>query len=217
MAEPGPPAYACQPFVEGSPALPKVSDAHREARREEILAATLRAVAAKGYSRVAIADVVAESGLSAGAIYGHFEGKQDLFLAVVQDVLADRRAELETALSEGDAPSPGEVVALLMHGMLGTLVDVRVLLQIWGEAAVDPGVRGVVQVAMAAMQETLGSALGAWFDAHPEQAPDGVEAAVARLRPVMLALGMGFIVQRSIVDDFDEDAYLASVRDTLPH
>lgn len=197
--------------------MPKVTAAHREARRDEILAATLRAVAAKGYSRVAIADVIAESGLSAGAIYAHFDGKQDLFLAVVQEVLGDRRAELEAALSAGPPPSPGDVVALLVHGMVGAIVDVRVLLQIWGEASVEPDVRAVVRVALAAIRDALGRALGAWFAAHPDQAPDGVDAAVARLLPVMVSFGTGYIVQSSIVDDFDEAAYLAAVREVLPH
>jgi AcrR family transcriptional regulator len=197
--------------------LPKVSQAHRDARREEILAATLRAVASKGYSRVAIADVIAESGLSAGAIYAHFDGKQDLFLAVVEEVLGDRRADLEAALDAGPPPSPGDVVALLVHGMIGAIVDVRVLLQIWGEASVEPDVRAVVQVAMAAIKDTLGRALSAWFEAHPDQAPDGLDAAVARQLPVMVSLGMGYVVQSSIVDDFDDVAYLAAVREALPH
>ena len=30
-------------------------------------------------------------------------------------------------------------------------------------------------------------------------------------------LGQGFILQRSIIANFDEDAYLATVRELLPH
>jgi hypothetical protein len=40
---------------------------------------------------------------------------------------------------------------------------------------------------------------------------------VRSLLPVMTGLGQGFILQRTILDGFDEDAYLATVRELLPH
>lgn len=46
-------------------------------RREEIIAAAIRAFSTKGFSRASMADVIAESGRSAGAIYGHFSGKRE--------------------------------------------------------------------------------------------------------------------------------------------
>lgn len=197
--------------------MPKVSDAHREARREEIVAAALRALAVKGYPRTSMADVIAESGLSAGAIYGYFPGKQELFVAVAQSLLGGRRDELAARVRSGPPPSPGEALSLLLRGLLASGIDAQVLVQVWGEATTEPDIRRVVNESVATLRAALGDALRAWFAGHPEHAPEGVEAAAERLLPVMLALAQGFLIQRSIFDDFDDEAYLATVRDVLPH
>src|SRR5688572_26574226 len=197
--------------------MPKVSDAHREARREEIIAAALRAFTAKGVSRTSMAGIIAASGLSAGAIYGHFAGKRELIAACATEVLGRRRAELGEAIASGKPPSPGEAVAALVRGMVRDGIDSRALVQLWAEATVDEEIRVIANGALGIIQETLDRTLRAWFALHPEQAPEGVDEAVRRLLPVMTGLGQGFILQRTIVDDFDEDAYLATVRDLLPH
>lgn len=197
--------------------MPKVSEGHREARRDEIVAAALRAFTAKGFSRASMADIIAESGLSVGAIYGHFSGKQELLAACAIHLLGRRRDEVDAAIEHGQPPAPGDAVVLLVRGMLRDGIDSGALVQVWGEATVDPELRGIVNEALAIIRGALDRALRAWFTAHPEQAPDGVEVAVRSLLPVMAGLGQGFILQRSIVDDFDEEAYLASVRALLPH
>jgi AcrR family transcriptional regulator len=197
--------------------MPKVSEGYREARREEIIAAALRAFATKGFSRASMADIIAESGLSVGAIYGHFSGKRELLAACATDVLNRRRDEIGAAIDQGQPPTPGEAIALLVRGMVREGIDSRALVQLWAEATVDPELRGIANNALSIIREALQRALRAWFAAHPEQAPQGIDEAVRSLVPVLAGLGQGYILQRTIVDDFDEEAYLASVRDLLPH
>jgi len=196
--------------------MPRVTEAHREARRAQIRAAALRAFTAKGYQRASIADVVAESGLSAGAIYGHYDGKQALFAAVAQEVLSRRGTELEAAARGGVPPSPVEVLRILTGGMSRDLEDGRILVQLWAEATVDPVIRAVVQDVVATLRGVLVEALRAWFDAHPDRAPGGADAAARELLPVMLGLGQGFLMQRALLDDFDPEAYLAAAGAVLP-
>ncbi|MGH3359366.1 MAG: TetR family transcriptional regulator, partial [Nocardioidaceae bacterium] len=49
--------------------MPKVSDAHRAARREQILDAAMSRFAVNGFQATGMADVIATAGLSAGAVY----------------------------------------------------------------------------------------------------------------------------------------------------
>lgn len=51
--------------------------------RERLLDAAARVFAQKGYSGTRILDVVAEAGLSTGAVYGRFESKNDLLREAV--------------------------------------------------------------------------------------------------------------------------------------
>lgn len=196
--------------------MPKVSDAHRQARREEILAAALRAFSAKGYQRTSMADVLAESGLSTGAIYAHFAGKQELFVAVARNTLLRRNDEIVAAGAGGTPPAPGEILRIVVHGLLREGLEPRILLQFWSEATIEPEIREMVGEAIAVSQASFETALVRWFTQHPEHAPDGPEAAAGRLLPVLFALGQGFMVQYSIMDGFDGEAYLTAAGAVLP-
>ena len=121
--------------------MPKVSDAHRESRRDQITDAALRSFAANGFQRTSMADIIAESGLSAGAIYGHFESKQQIAVAVAQRVLGNRLVELKGQMQGGALPNPDEVIAFITAGIQRDLPDPRVLVQLWGESVHDDEIR----------------------------------------------------------------------------
>jgi AcrR family transcriptional regulator len=68
--------------------VPKISPAHEQQRRDQILQAAMTCFARQGYHATSMDDVVRESGLSVGAIYSYFGSKEDLFLS-----LCDARAD----------------------------------------------------------------------------------------------------------------------------
>ena len=92
--------------------MPKVTEAYRTARRDEIIESALRCFAAKGYQRTSMADIIDESGLSAGAIYGHFSGKKELFSAVAGRVVASGGTVAISATSR----KPAQVSMSLSRG-----------------------------------------------------------------------------------------------------
>lgn len=196
--------------------MPKVTDAYRSARRDEIIAAALRCFAAKGYQRTSMADIIEESGLSAGAIYGHFAGKKELFAAVAGRVLESRRSELEARRTGTGPLPPGQIVATLVAGMRREPFS-GVLVQLWAEAAVDDEIRELVQGVFSRLRETVRAGLAEWAAAEPGRVEGDPELWASRLAPVVLGLGPGFMVQRAIIDDFDEDAYLSAMLEALPH
>jgi AcrR family transcriptional regulator len=196
--------------------MPKVTDAYRAARRDEIIDAALRAFAAKGFQRTSMADIIAESGLSAGAIYGHFAGKKELFSAVAVRTLGSRRMEVEQARAGGRILTPGEVLSTILRGMRDGF-DTRLLVQLWATAAADAEIRESLGVPIAFVKDTFASAVRPWFEAHPERANGDIDEAIERLVPIMLALGQGFMIQRQVFTDFDDDRYLETVCEVLPH
>lgn len=196
--------------------MPRVTEAYRTARRDEIVSAALRCFARKGYQRTSMADIIDESGLSAGAIYGHFTGKQELFAAVAGRVLEARRSELQARRGGAGEPlSPGQVIATLIEGIRREPFS-HVIVQLWGEAAVDPGIRELVQEVFHRLRDAVQAGLAEWA-AVPGHVDDDPEEWAARATPVVLGLGPGFMVQRAIIDGFDEEAYLSTLPDLLPH
>jgi TetR/AcrR family transcriptional regulator, transcriptional repressor of aconitase len=73
--------------------VPKVSQEYLDARRAQILEGAERCFARHGYSGATVARLEEEIGLSRGAIFNYFEGKQDLF-AQVATRISFRFAEL---------------------------------------------------------------------------------------------------------------------------
>ena len=64
--------------------MPKVTEEHKEARREQILAGAQRAFARHGYEGATVARLEEETGLSRGAIFNYYENKEALFVALVR-------------------------------------------------------------------------------------------------------------------------------------
>ncbi len=55
----------------------------KEERKSQIMEAAMKVFTQKGYSSARMDDIVSESGMSKGAIYHHYEGKKDVFLALI--------------------------------------------------------------------------------------------------------------------------------------
>jgi TetR/AcrR family transcriptional regulator, transcriptional repressor of aconitase len=65
--------------------VPKRSEAHLQARREQILAGARHAFAHYGYEGATVARLEEEIGLSRGAIFNYFPNKLELFLALATE------------------------------------------------------------------------------------------------------------------------------------
>ena len=55
----------------------------KEARQSQIMEAAMKVITRKGFSNARIDDIVDEAGMSKGAIYHHYQGKKDIFLALI--------------------------------------------------------------------------------------------------------------------------------------
>lgn len=63
---------------------PRVSDAYRDRRRREVLAAADRVFVRLGYRDATMDDVMTEVGLSRGGLYRYFPGKAELFWGLLR-------------------------------------------------------------------------------------------------------------------------------------
>ena len=66
----------------------------REETRRELIEAAARTFARRGFRGATLEEVAREAGYSTGAIYWHFKGKDDLFLAVFEAYATSRVAEI---------------------------------------------------------------------------------------------------------------------------
>jgi len=125
--------------------VPRVSAAHEQEIRERILDAASRVFAEKGYHSSTIADVVRESGLSVGAIYSYFSGKDELIRLTCDQIAARGLDELGARLAP--ATTTAERLAIAIRLYIETIDEYNgapgqvTLVQAWAEADREPGVR----------------------------------------------------------------------------
>ncbi|MGJ4930803.1 TetR/AcrR family transcriptional regulator [Bradyrhizobium sp. HKCCYLS2038] len=189
--------------------MPKLKPESMAARRDEILQAAEICFARQGFHQTTIADVIAQSGLSAGCIYGHFAGKEQLIQAIGEHRHARDAALLAVARDSSD---PLDALRAIARASLADmqkdegLRSRRIALQLWAEALRDDAIRGQVTdgvrkpVALIAELLQRGQRLGL------------IDRAVnARsMARTMVAMFQGFVLQRLWGEPFSPSEAMAS-------
>lgn len=86
--------------------MARVSQAHLDARRRQILDAAALCFARNGFHATSMQDVLKEADLSAGAVYRYFSGKEELIAAIVSEVLGEVRAAFDEAARQSRRRPP---------------------------------------------------------------------------------------------------------------
>lgn len=83
----------------------------RDQVREELLAAAARVFARRGFHGASVEAISEDAGLSTGAIYSNFRGKEDLFLSLYEQRIERRRGELRAAVERAGGGLAGVAAA----------------------------------------------------------------------------------------------------------
>jgi TetR/AcrR family transcriptional regulator, transcriptional repressor of aconitase len=164
--------------------MPKVSQEHLDARRQQIVDAARARFASHGFSRTSMTDLVAASGLSVGAIYRYFSSKDEIVAAIC-------------AQSSGVLPS--ELTAEAVHGFLEHIRTMardhdhaRLVAQIYAEAAVSPPLATIVGQQLLTLRAAIATLL---VERTPEDA--------ARIAEAFVAVCHGYGQQLAVRGDLD--------------
>lgn len=194
--------------------MPKVSEAHSAARRQQIIDAAYRCFAAKGFHQTTMRDIYEEAQLSPGAVYHYFDSKDAIIQASIEFDYA-RSLDLFEAANRSDAPLNAihELVDFFFRGLesASALGAGRVNVQGWGEALINPPLlatlRGALDRYLAALAQlveraqTLGQ-IDPALDPH----------AVGR---ILLSLYYGLELQKALDDTVEIARYAAAVKSLL--
>jgi AcrR family transcriptional regulator len=93
--------------------MPRRSQQERSrSTRAALVGAARRLFAERGYAQVPAAEIVTSAGVTRGALYHHFAGKQELFRAVFEELEGEVTAEITAAISTAPDQPTGMVVGL---------------------------------------------------------------------------------------------------------
>ena len=145
-----------------------------------------------------MADIISEAGLSAGAIYLHFESKQQIAVAAARIVVGHRRDDIAERLARDPLPDPDELIAVIMTGLRDDIHDSRLLVQLWGAAVTDPEIAGIVIEIIAQLREQFLPYLTRWSIELRGSSPDDAAGWAETVLPALLGLSQGYIVQSAV-------------------
>ncbi len=194
--------------------MARVTEEHIEARRTQILDAAWTCFARSGYHRTTMQDIATEAGISAGAIYRYFQGKEAVLVAINQRSQAVGRALVAASTSGGD---PVESISLIGAAMLRFFFDpefetiARINIEIWPEILRHQELRKAVGEEMHFWREAVTRVMTEARD-RGDLRPDVNPAALAQ---VMMCAWEGMRHYRTVDEGFGPEAMVDIFRSML--
>ncbi|MEV0730873.1 TetR/AcrR family transcriptional regulator [Polymorphospora sp. NPDC050346] len=195
--------------------MPRVSEQHLAARRQQILDAARRCFLRNGFHQTSMQDVITEAGLSVGAVYRYFTSKHEIVAAIAGQTV-DGIGQQFNAIAAHEPQYPlieaMDRVLAVVDTQLGPDGMFRLAVQVWSEAMHDRTVAALVADRYPRLRE--------FFTTLARQARDRGELAadtdVTAVGHVLLGMIPGYALQRLLTGTPDHQTFLTGVRALLP-
>jgi TetR/AcrR family transcriptional regulator, transcriptional repressor of aconitase len=193
--------------------MPKVSQQHRDARREQILAAARRCFLRDGFHATSMQDLFAEAALSAGAVYSYFASKDDVIAAIAEQNMRSVTDMINAIAAQQPGRPVGAVLADVMEILrakdeqdgLGKLTVI-----VWSEAVRNP----MLAARFTALITQLRASLAEVIQQSRGSLPGDVPADV--LATALLSLVPGYLLQLALLGPAAVDGVPDAVRALWP-
>jgi TetR/AcrR family transcriptional regulator, transcriptional repressor of aconitase len=197
--------------------MPRITEERREARREQILDAARACILEHGLEAVSMEMIIDRSGLSTGAVYRYFSGKDEIIGAAVTGSVSEIGAAAVTILTSTAPALPAKLIEELLTawvtysrsgvGAAAGLDRMPAALHGWSYAQTDPKLKATMRAGLEGFRELCVPVIERWQTEGVIAA--GVEPdAVAQL---ILSISLGFVVQRSLTGDAGVQAHADAV------
>lgn len=172
----------------------RTRDEQREDTRRRLLDAARRVFAKRGFHGASLDLVAEEAGFTKGAVYSRFESKADLFLALLDERVTERVAEMEAEAAVQHGP-------LALGAAIGRQWDARVqkeeawqlaVIEFRVHAARDP----VLKRRYAALHARTRQAIAGLVEREAAELGEPAPA-TEDLARAALALGIGTVLERA--------------------
>ncbi|MFG1603073.1 TetR/AcrR family transcriptional regulator [Actinoplanes sp. NPDC049265] len=194
--------------------MPRVSEDHLTARREQILAAARACFLRNGLHATTMQDLIREADLSIGAVYRYFKSKNEIISAIAEQVAGGITVRIqEIAAQQPPVPLADAMdqVLDLIEAQVGPGGNFPLGVQVWGEATIDPAIGDIVRERYAGMHRAF--EIMAERAAGRGELPAGSDPAA--VGAVLFSMVPGFALQRMIIGKPDKETFAAGVRTIL--
>jgi AcrR family transcriptional regulator len=198
--------------------VPRITEQRREARREQVLEAARVCLEEHGLEAVSMEMIIARSGLSTGAVYGYFKGKDQIINAVVTEGTAAMAEDLAPVLTNPEPPPPPEFMAQVLCAAVnfgrdkGDINRLLVSLHGWSHSQSDPELKEATRASYSGLRKLFTDVVRRWqaagtFDATAD--PEG-------MAELLTSITLGFVAQRALAGSADVTTHVAAL-EALTH
>ncbi|WP_354639478.1 TetR/AcrR family transcriptional regulator [Kitasatospora camelliae] len=194
--------------------MARVSQEHLDARRRQILDGAARCFARNGFHATSMQDVLGECGLSAGAVYRYFAGKDELIAAIAEECFGAVRSAFAEAAAAVPPPTPDVLLAEVLLQVLDRVpldgdrsASARLIIQVWTETLRNAALAGALEGGFAALRRIWADLVESYRAAG--LMPEG--PAADHIARTLIATAQGFIAQQALFGEVE----VAVVRDGL--
>lgn len=194
--------------------MPRVTEAHLAARRQQILDAARVCFLRNGFHQTSMQDVIKQANLSVGAVYRYFPSKTELIAALAEQVIEQISTMFE---SFGAQESPPPIAAVMQRGVdlatqhTGQDGMLRLAVQVWSESLHDPALAEFVRATYAKIRQSLIAIATRAIDAG--QLP--ADADPVAVGSVLFALMPGYALQRILIGVPEPEVFKDGLRTLL--
>ncbi|MEU7518015.1 TetR/AcrR family transcriptional regulator [Streptomyces sp. NPDC042898] len=181
--------------------MARVSQEHLDARRRQILDGAARCFARNGFHATSMQDVLAEVGLSAGAVYRYFRGKDELIAAIAAEAFDRIRGAFEEASKTTPPPTPDVLLGAVLRVFLEERIAgadrqafARLIIQVWAETVRDEELAKTLSGLFNGMR-------AAWTElvtAYRETGLLRADVPADHVARTLIAVAQGFIAQQAL-------------------
>lgn len=197
--------------------MPKVSKAHLEARRQQILDAAIDQFVRHGFDGTTMVDIVSAAGISAGNVYRYFRTKEDLIHAIIDLAVEQNVTAMVRQIRINPAPDPVEALVdqlrVLERVLLSENANIaKILPEVWAVVIRTPTLQARMQRLFRDLYRTFTELSKAYLADHPEIR----EVSPETIAHLLVSLLQGYFVQRVVAGTpLDVDTYTQGIRKLL--
>ncbi|MFF9012095.1 TetR/AcrR family transcriptional regulator [Streptomyces sp. NPDC014870] len=195
--------------------MARVSQEHLDARRRQILDGAARCFARNGFHATSMQDVLTEVGLSAGAVYRYFSGKEELIAAIAAEAFTAIRGAFAEASKATPPPTPDVLLGAVLRLVLEERIPgadrqafARLILQVWSETLRDEALFQTLASGFDGMRALWAELV----DVYRETGLMTADVEPDRMARTLIATAQGFIAQQALFGDVDVETIQDGLR-----
>ncbi len=193
--------------------MPRLSPDARDARRNQILDAARACVAEHGLEAVSMEMIIKASGVSVGAVYRYFKGKNEIIAAAFVAGTTGVLAALEPIWAQSPPPALpdllGQVLRTIHRYRTDASADLSaVALHGWSHSQSDPDLKAGARRLYGSVRDHYARICRDWQDAGRLDGSVSPDA----MAELLFSITVGFTAQLVLVGNADIDAHVAAVR-----